>query len=71
MDNATLTLSLANIDQLEKLLQLQQQAKGDAQAATKALKAGRKVLQKWMVEFKKYAVIATKKEPTLLVMLGY
>ena len=71
MDNATLTSSLANIDQLEKLLQLQQQAKGDAQAATKALKAGRKTLQQWMTEFKKFAVIALKDQPGLLTMLGY
>jgi len=71
IDKATLTTSLANIDQLEQLFLLQQHAKGDAQAATKALNAGRKALQKWMTEFKKYAVIATKKEPTLLVMLGY
>jgi len=71
IDKATLTTSLANIDQLEKLLQLQQHAKGDAQAATKALNAGRKALQKWMTEFKKYAKIALKKQPSLLVMLGY
>ncbi len=71
IDNDTLTLSLANIDQLEKLLQLQQKAKGNAQAATKALKAGRKTLQKWMTEFKEYAVIALKKKPELLTMLGY